>query len=101
MDNEKLFKFILKCQRNHNKPDMHSFIIRGKDSTSYVECRQYEVFIVTYYNYGTEKQWTGTAVAAVYCMTGKRQNVRINARRLTSIRLIFFALIKCISHAQR
>lgn len=60
---EKLFKFILKCQKNYNKPDCHSFKIMIDKGTAYVECRKYEVY-VEYYVDNCKKQWCGQAIAA-------------------------------------
>ena len=61
--NEKLFKFILKCQRNHYKPDVHTFWIDINGGRAYVECRQNEVFVQSHTG-GFVKEWCGTAVAA-------------------------------------
>lgn len=66
-NSDKLFKFILKCQRNSNKPDLHSFVINIACGRAFVECRGYEVYIETYINKSgkeEESRWCGTAVAA-------------------------------------
>ncbi len=47
-NSERLFKFILKCNRNRNKPDLHSFMIDIDGGRAFVECRGFEVFIETY-----------------------------------------------------
>ena len=60
---DRLFKLILKCQRNYNKPDIHSFMIDVKNGRAFVECRQYEVFI-KFYSGDSVKEWIGTAIAA-------------------------------------
>lgn len=64
---DKLFRFILKCQKNYNKPDLHSFWININGGRAYVECRGYEVFMEIYIAATPEEkkiQWVGTAVAA-------------------------------------
>ena len=63
-ENEKLFKFILKCQRNHYKPDIHSFFIEIKDGSAYVEGQSGGVYMEEYYNDGSKRKFHGTAVAA-------------------------------------
>ena len=63
MNEDKLFKFILKCQKNHYKPDLHSFRIAIDNGTAYIDCRQHEVFI-EYYVDDCKKQWCGLAIAA-------------------------------------
>lgn len=61
---DKLFKFILKCQRNQDKPDLHSFMIEIEDGRAFVDCRCGEVYMQTHYNNGSSVCWSGTAVAA-------------------------------------
>lgn len=61
---ERLFKFILKCCRNHYKPDVHTFFIRISEGRAYVECREHEVFIIFYYDGKPSVEWCGTPVAA-------------------------------------
>ena len=61
---DKLFKFILKCCRNHNKPDIHSFFINIKGGRAFVDCRQYEVVITSYFDDTEPIKWCGTPVAA-------------------------------------
>jgi hypothetical protein len=61
---DRLFKFILKCQRNHNKLDLHSFMIDIEDGRAFVDCRSDGVCMQTYYNNGSSVCWSGTAVAA-------------------------------------
>lgn len=66
-DDERLFKFLLKCQRNHNKPDLRSFMIDIKNGKAYVECRSGEVYIQSrVYGNGFDKvkEWCGTTLAA-------------------------------------
>lgn len=67
-EDEKLFKFILQCQRNRNKPDLHSFMIDLDNGRAFVECYECGVHIdeFLYDKKGNEKrsQWRGTAVAA-------------------------------------
>lgn len=64
---ERLFKFLLKCNRDANKPDMHSFTAKIKGGVVYVECREYETYVksTVYDDNGNEtiKQWIGTPVA--------------------------------------
>lgn len=48
--NEKLYKFIKKCQRYHYKPDLHSFWIdRDGYGRVYVECGE-DTIRVEYFN---------------------------------------------------
>ena len=61
---DKLFKFILKCCRNHNKPDLHSFQIDTKNGRAFVECRAQEVYIEVNTIDGRKSQWAGTPIAA-------------------------------------
>lgn len=37
IEKDKVFKLVLKMQRNHNKPDLHSFVANTKDGRVYVE----------------------------------------------------------------
>lgn len=66
MDNsERLFKFLQRCQKNHDKPDIHSFNINIAGGTAYVECRGYEVYIEhTVYGVDSEIKWAGSTIAA-------------------------------------
>ena len=66
---DKIFKFLQKCNRNHNVPDLHSFKAKIKGGTVWVECRGYEVYIETQiFDENTDvcktSQWAGTAIAA-------------------------------------
>lgn len=65
-NSDRLIKFILKCQRNQDKPDLHSFWINISGGRAYVDCRSHEVYIEMYIATPEEKksQWIGTAVAA-------------------------------------
>lgn len=58
-----LFKFILKCQKNYNKMDLHSFVICVEKGKAFVECRQYEVYIEIH-TIDNRIKWVGTAIAA-------------------------------------
>lgn len=58
-----LFKCILKCQRNYNKMDLHSFVIRVEKGQAFVECRQHEVYIEIH-TIDNRIKWVGTAIAA-------------------------------------
>lgn len=60
---ERLFKFILKCCKNHDKPDLHTFNIQIMDGLAYVECREQEVFIRCYWD-KKQVDWCGSPVAA-------------------------------------
>ena len=64
-NDNKLFKFILKCCRNYYKPDVHSFFIDIRGGKAFVECDQYEVRM-TFYLFNREEPilWCGTPVAA-------------------------------------
>lgn len=59
---DKLLKFLIKCQRNHYKPDLHTFYIDVLGGRAYVECREHEIYIEAYGPHGI--RWCGTAVAA-------------------------------------
>lgn len=65
---DRIFKFLQKCQRNHYKDDLHSFVIDIDGGIAFVDCRGYdEVFIeARIYGDGFEKvnQWCGTTIAA-------------------------------------
>lgn len=64
-EKDRLFKFILKGCRNHNKPDLHTFIIDIDEGRAYVECREHEVYIA--FNFADERpaaKWCGTPIAA-------------------------------------
>ena len=64
-EKDRLFKFILKCCRNHNKPDLHTFFIGIDEGRAYVECREHEVCIA--FNFADERpaaKWCGTPIAA-------------------------------------
>ena len=43
--NEKLYKFIKKCQRYHYKPDLHSFTVETDRGIAFVECDTHEIDI--------------------------------------------------------
>ena len=66
-NNERLFKFLQKCQKNHDKPDIHSFYICIENGKAYVECRGYEVYI-RHRVYGPKgesvMEWAGSTIAA-------------------------------------
>lgn len=64
-DDERLFKYILKCCKRANKPDLHSFTIWAKDGCAFVECRSHEVYIEINRKDGGKTQWCGTPIAAV------------------------------------
>ena len=62
---DKIFKFILKCCRNHNKPDLHTFFIDVDKGKAYVECREHEVYIALYFaDDRPTAKWSGTPIAA-------------------------------------
>lgn len=67
-NNEKLFKFLLKCNRNHNTPDLHSFTAKIRNGTVFVDCRGYETYVesIIYDKNGNEKKskFVGTTIAA-------------------------------------
>ena len=54
-----------KCNKNHYKPDLHTFFIDITGGRAYVECRGYEVYIEhTIYDIGKTVEWCGTVIAA-------------------------------------
>ena len=57
-----LFKLILKCHKNHFKPDIHSFWVDIKNGRAYVEGRPDGVYLEWYDDSGNYKQ-CGTPVA--------------------------------------
>lgn len=61
---DKLFKFILKCCRNHDKADVHSFWIAVEGGRAFVECRPQEVFIELISYSGRHQKWCGYPMAA-------------------------------------
>ena len=65
---DKLFKFLLECNRRCNIPDLNSFVANIKDGMVYVECRGYETYIEsrTYNENQNEHKtkWAGTTIAA-------------------------------------
>ena len=63
-NSDRLFKFILKCQRNQDMSDLHSFMIDIEDGRAFIDCRRDGVCMQTYYNNGSSVCWSGTAVAA-------------------------------------
>ncbi len=68
MVKDELHKFLLKCNRRHETPDMHSFKANIKDGVVFVDCRGFEVYVesITYDAAGNEKrtQFAGTTIAA-------------------------------------
>lgn len=63
VNDDKLLKFLIKCQRNHYKPDLHTFYIDVLGGRAYVECREHEVYIEAF-DGSHAIRWCGTAVAA-------------------------------------
>ena len=65
MDEERIFKFLKRCNRQHATPDLHSFKANIKNGVAFVDCRGYETFIesITCNESGdeTREQFTGTA----------------------------------------
>lgn len=62
-NNDRIFKFILKAQRNHNEPDIHSFFIDFDGGRAYVEGQLDGLYMKEYYNNGLESEFCGTAIA--------------------------------------
>lgn len=63
---DKIFKLLLKCNRNTNKPDKHSFVANIENGTVYVECRGFEIYIESRI-YGEQEKvvrWSGSTIAA-------------------------------------
>ena len=58
-----LFRLILSCCKDYNKPDMHSFIALIKNGTVVVDCRKQEVYIKEYYE-NKSNEWVGLPIAA-------------------------------------
>ncbi|MDO4495215.1 MAG: hypothetical protein Q4B62_05430 [Clostridiaceae bacterium] len=70
MTNEdRIFKILQNCNRNHNVPDIHSFKAKINGGVVWVECRGYEVYIETqildeHTDACKKIKWVGTTVAA-------------------------------------
>lgn len=60
--NDKLFKLVLNCQRNYNKPDIHSFLVNIFNGRAYVEGRADGVYLRWYDDDGDYMQ-CGTPVS--------------------------------------
>lgn len=64
---ERIYKLLLKLNRNAKNSDLHSFQANIKNGVVWVECRGYEVFIetITYDKDGNEMrtQWAGNVMA--------------------------------------
>lgn len=61
---DRLFKFILKCCRNRNKPDLHTFLIDINNGKAYVDCREYEVCVkLNFFDDKLNRTFVGTPVA--------------------------------------
>jgi len=71
---DKLFKFILWCCKNHYKPDLHSFFIDTTIGRAFVECRSHEVYIELNDVEGKKSKWVGTPVAAANYLDGLSAN---------------------------
>lgn len=63
IDKDNLFKLILSCCKDYNKPDLHSFTANIRNGTCVVDCRKNEVYIKEYYEDKTN-EWIGLPVAA-------------------------------------
>lgn len=58
-----LFKIIQKMERNHNKPDLHSFIATAKECSVFVEVHfPGEIRIDENYYNGKHHQFCGNAI---------------------------------------
>lgn len=68
MGDDKIFKFLQKCNLQHATPDLHSFKANIKNGVVFVDCRGYETFIesITYDTDGNEisQRFVGTTIAA-------------------------------------
>lgn len=68
MGDDKIFKFLQKCNRQHATPDLHSFKANIKNGVVFVDCRGYETFIesITCDTDGNEisQRFVGTTIAA-------------------------------------
>ena len=66
MKADEIFKLLQKCNRNSNKPDLHSFRADIQDGTVYVECRGFEIYIESRI-YGEQEKvcrWVGNTISA-------------------------------------
>lgn len=65
---DRLFNFIMKCNRNAHVPDLHSFTIKINKGIAFVECRGHQEVYIETRTYGEEydkvENWCGTPVAA-------------------------------------
>ncbi len=68
-NDERLFKFLLKCHRHHDTHYLHSFTAKIKNGVVYVDCLSFgQTYIEsTVYDVNGDEtitQWAGTTVAA-------------------------------------
>lgn len=59
----KLLDFLKRCQRNRNKPDLHSFWIEIDGGKAYVDCDGDGVYIEAHTSSGVDR-WRGAIVEA-------------------------------------
>lgn len=68
MKDEKVFKFLQKCNRNHGVKGLHGFQAKIKNGYVWVECRGHEIYIESrIYNSSGEEartEFVGTTIAA-------------------------------------
>lgn len=79
INDERLFKFILKCKKA-SKPDLHSFVIKIDSGIAFVECRDYgEIYVDTRTTQkdGSEKreQFAGTPIAATNFLIARKADM--------------------------
>lgn len=64
---DRIFKILMKLNKNRHKPDLHSFTAKTNDGMVYVDCREDGVFAehIYYDEKGDEKKWQfwGTPIA--------------------------------------
>ena len=61
MSDDRLFKFILRCNRHKDTPDLHSFKIAITGGVAFVECRGFEVYVEAHTK--TIERFVGTDIA--------------------------------------
>ena len=59
---DKIYQLLIKCNKNVDTPDLHSFTANIRNGTVYVDCRGYEVYMEV--SGETKSQWVGTILAA-------------------------------------
>ncbi len=73
MKDERVFKFLEKCNRHHNTPDLHSFMAKTKAGFVWVDCKGHGNYLIELYSHtamGEVKtsKIVSTTIAAAKCL---------------------------------